>query len=101
MSVHNGHARRKKHVVELCCFVAHAQHNASKEKRSGRKQIAHIAGFNVTENQQDGKTEKTAVGTWRQRVGKVVRARARRAKRTACRLEGNQEQAREETTAGR
>ena len=34
----------------------------------------HIAGLNVTENQQDDKTEKTAVGTWRQRIGKVVRA---------------------------
>ena len=61
----------------------------------------HIAGLNATENQQDGKTEKIAVGIWRQRIGKVLRVQARRAERTACRLEGNQEQSREKTTAGR
>ena len=87
-------------------MVTHAQHNTSRRRSAqegSKANSAHIAGLNMTENQQDGKTEKTAVGIWRQRLGKVVRARARRAKRTACRqLEGiNQEQARERTTAGR
>ena len=48
----------------------------------------HIAGLNVTENQQDSKIEKTAVGTWSQRVRKVIRAQARRAQ------EGSEQRAR-------
>ena len=71
---HNGHAQRKKHVVELYCFVAHAQHSASRtiegEVLGKEANSVHIAGLNVTKNQQDSKTEKTAVGTWRQRVGR-------------------------------
>ena len=42
---------------------------------------AHIAGLNVPENQQDSKIEKTVIGTWSQRVEKVIRVRA---KRTPC-----------------
>ena len=36
---HNGHARRKKHVVELycSCFVAQAQHYATRMNRELRK----------------------------------------------------------------
>ena len=67
---------RKKHVVELYCFVAHAQHNASRtiegEAFGKEANSVHIAGLDMTENQPDGKTEKTVVGIWRQRVGKVV-----------------------------
>ena len=48
----------------------------------------HVTGLNMTENQQDSKTEKTAVRTWSQRVGKVIRARARRAQ------EGSEQRAR-------
>ena len=42
---HNGHARRKKYVVELYCFVVHAQHNASRaiEGEALRKRTAHIS----------------------------------------------------------
>ena len=51
----DGHARRKKHVVELYCFVAHAQHNASRtiegEALGKEADSAHIAGLNVTGNQ--------------------------------------------------
>ena len=72
----NGHALRKKHMVELYCFIAHAQHNASRmiEEVLGREMNSmHIAGLNVTENQQDSKIEKTAVGTWRQSNGRVLK----------------------------
>ena len=60
---HNEHARRKKHVVELYCFVAHAQHDATRmintgEKNSGRNNV-HVAGLNVTENQQDSGKESS------------------------------------------
>ena len=53
-------------MVELYCFVAHAQHIASgaiegeafvKEANS-----VHIASLNVTENQQDGKTDSEDSG---------------------------------------
>ena len=64
-------------MVELYCFVAHAQHIASRtmegEVLGKEANSAHIAVLNVTENQQDSKTEKTAVGTWRQRVGMAGR----------------------------
>ena len=43
-------------MVELYCFIAHAQHNASRtiEEALGREaNSVHIAGLNVTENQQD------------------------------------------------
>ena len=77
---HNGHAQQKKHVVELYCYVAHAQHIGSRtiegEALGKEANNACIAGLNVIENQQDGKTEKTAVGTWRQRIRKVLRAQA-------------------------
>ena len=62
----NGHARRKKRVVELYSFVAHAQHNAtitsnldSTKRPEGAESLgknqnsAHVTGLNVTENQQD------------------------------------------------
>ena len=92
---HNGHAQRKKHVVELYCFVAHAQHNTSRTIEEGealgkKANSVHIAGLNVTENQQDSKTEKTVVETWWQRVGKVQARRAREgSEQRARRLEGS------------
>ena len=51
--IFNGHARRKKHVVELYGFVAHAQHNAAPlegsarefPKRCEQRAYAHIAGL--------------------------------------------------------
>ena len=87
----------------------HAQHNATRTTNMDRRgtretNSVHVASLNVIENQQDSKTEKTAVGTWRQRVEKVVRVRARRAQeeseQCARRLEGNQERARKKTRAG-
>ena len=64
-----GHAQRKKHVVELYCFVAHAQQNAtctrttklrdSEGEELGKEaENAHVAGLNVTENQQDSGKER-------------------------------------------
>ena len=90
---HNGHARRKEHMVELYCFVVHAQCN---DKHEGEKigegipevNDAHVAGLNVIENQQD-------------REGSGMESSRR--KRTACtyRLEGNRVSEREKITAGR
>ena len=52
---HNGYVRGKEHMVELYCFVAHAQHNATIERQGeelGKEaNNAHIAGLNVTEKQ--------------------------------------------------
>ena len=84
---HNGYARRKKHVVELYYFVAHAQCN---DKHEGAKigegileaNDVHVAGLNVIENQQD-----------REDSGRE----SSRRKRTVCMymLEGNRASKRE------
>ena len=77
-----GHAQRKKHVVELYCFVAHAQQNATCTRTTNLRDSegeelgkeadnARVAGLNVTENQQysedsgkerASKREKTTAG---------------------------------------
>ena len=54
---------KKKHVVKLYCFVAHAQHNTTRiDRELGKKannmlgkkaNNTRVAGLNVTENQQD------------------------------------------------
>ena len=57
-------------MVELYCFVAHAQHNASRtiEGEALRKEAnsAHFADLNMTENQQDREDSSRDMETERQ-----------------------------------
>ena len=62
---HNGHAQRKKHVVDIMPLE---QQTWIKEGEELGKEVnsVHVAILNVTE------TEKIVVGTWSQRIGKVI-----------------------------
>ena len=55
----------------------------------------HVAGLNVTENQQDSQTEKTAVGIWSQRVRKVIRVRARNSVHVGLKVTENKQERRQ------
>ena len=72
---HNGHAWQKKHVVELYCFVAHAQYYATciEEGEELGKEVnsAHVAGLNVTENQQDREDSGRRTSTERTNVARA------------------------------
>ena len=102
---HNGHARRKKHVVELYCFVAHAQHNASRtiEGEALGKRTARISPRLKCDRKPERRQDREDSGRDLEAEGRevIVRVRARRAKLEQ--REGNQERAstREKTKAGR
>ena len=94
---HNGHAWRKKHMIEQYLFVAHAQHNTTRTTNMDRRGRRAWEGseqracrwLDVIENEQDREDS----------AARALRVRARKARegseQCARRLEGNRERARE------